>query len=354
MINKKETLNICNLGILIILVIYKYDKDNFNVNFLDNMYIIHYTNLKEDQSLFVPWKTMKNLLLYIVLFNFHCYDVRAARILAVYPLPSISHQVVFRPLTDELVRRGHEVTVVTTDPKYPSGRAPKNLTEIDIHDLSYGIWRDTLLKKSFNSIQNIHDQMSVVFRTSDAVFFSVLKTKELQDIINKRHGEYDLILVEACIRPTMVFSHYFKVPIIQVSSMALQKYHLKAVGADTHPLLYPTQLQQRVHNLTTWEKLQQLYAYWRMENVIDEIEAEDTKILRSILGPDIPRINDLSKNVHMVLVNVHPIWVGNQPVPPNVVYMGGVHVPSPKPLPQVLSYIYLSKMYNIMITLKYQ
>ncbi|CAH2098349.1 unnamed protein product [Euphydryas editha] len=281
---------------------------------------------------------MKNLLFYIFLSIFHIHYIRAARILAVYPLPSISHQVGFQPLTDELVRRGHEVTVVTTNPKYLPRQVPKNLTEIDIHDLTYRMWREVIFKKSFNSIDNIYDQMGTVIRTASEVFYSVLKTKEVQDIINKKYGEYDLILLEACVRPALIFSHYFKVPVIQISTMTLLKYHLRAVGGETHPLLYPTKFHQRLYNLTKWEKLQQLYTHWRMESLLDKIEEEDSKMIKSILDSDLPRVHELSKNVHMLLVNVHPIWVGNQPVPPNVVYMGGVHIPPPKLLPQVKLY----------------
>ncbi|KAI5633114.1 UDP-glucoronosyl and UDP-glucosyl transferase domain-containing protein [Phthorimaea operculella] len=42
-----------------------------------------------------------------------------ARILVYIPTPSISHQEPFRPLTQELAKRGHEVTVITTDPAFP-------------------------------------------------------------------------------------------------------------------------------------------------------------------------------------------------------------------------------------------
>ncbi|KAJ8727685.1 hypothetical protein PYW07_001804 [Mythimna separata] len=69
---------------------------------------------------------------YIFVLN----QVDAERILAYFPTPSISHQVVFRPLTEALARRGHEVTVVTTDPAFPKGGTPPNLTEIDVHNLS--------------------------------------------------------------------------------------------------------------------------------------------------------------------------------------------------------------------------
>lgn len=72
----------------------------------------------------------------------------AARILAVFPVSLISHQTVFCPFTQELAKQGHEVVVITTDPTVPKGGAPSNLTEINVHDISYKIWGDQFMATS--------------------------------------------------------------------------------------------------------------------------------------------------------------------------------------------------------------
>lgn len=56
-----------------------------------------------------------------------------ADILAIVPTASFSHQIPFRPLWRALAKRGHNITLVTTDPM----RDPtlKNVKEID---MSYG------------------------------------------------------------------------------------------------------------------------------------------------------------------------------------------------------------------------
>ncbi|CAK1547649.1 unnamed protein product [Leptosia nina] len=72
----------------------------------------------------------------------------AARILAVYPIPSVSHNLVFRRVT-QLINRGHLVTVITTDPAFPKDRSPVNLTEIDVHHTSY-----SKFKKLFKVTEN--------------------------------------------------------------------------------------------------------------------------------------------------------------------------------------------------------
>ncbi|CAG5031200.1 unnamed protein product [Parnassius apollo] len=45
----------------------------------------------------------------------------------------------------ELIKQGHEVTVITTDPQFKNDTAPKNLREIDVHDISYMVMKDFTL-----------------------------------------------------------------------------------------------------------------------------------------------------------------------------------------------------------------
>ncbi|XP_050356418.1 UDP-glycosyltransferase UGT5-like [Nymphalis io] len=288
---------------------------------------------------------MARLLFASILILFYIEDIKAARILAVYPTPSISHQLAFRPLTNELVRRGHEVTVVTTDPEYKLKEAPNNLTEIDVHELSYTMWQNVLHSKSFGEIKDIYTQMSKIIRLINEIFYLQIQTNEIQDIIKKKNGEYDLLLLEACVQPTLVLSHLFKVPVIYISSMSPMEYHLKLIGAATHPLLYPSQFHQRLYNLSKWEKLHQMYNHWWLENELYQIQQDNDKVLQSMFGSDVPSLNDLFNNIHMIFFNVHPIWTENQPVPSSVIYMGGIHKTPPRQLPQDLQ-LYLDSSKN--------
>ncbi|XP_052741051.1 UDP-glucosyltransferase 2-like [Bicyclus anynana] len=145
--------------------------------------------------------------------------VEPARILAVFPVASISHQVVFRPLINELAKRGHEVVVITPDPAFSKGKSPQNLTEIDIHELSYKIWNDLL-----------------------------------------------------------------------------------ETGMG--------------------------------QNLIEEHEEVENKVVRGLFGPSVPDLSELKKNVHLIFLNVNPIWDFNRPVPPNIIYLGGIHQNPHKELPK--------------------
>lgn len=280
--------------------------------------------------------------------------IDAARILGVYPSPSISHQVVFRALTLGLVERGHEVVVITTDPAFPKGDGPPNLREIDLHDISYDYCRDFVSKFVAN-----HEVGRITQWTSQLKDFQLfmniievqIKSEAVQALISDKK-EFDLILIEAYMRPAIIYSHLFKAPVIQVSSCGAMLENLETVGASTHPILYPILYRQRLYNLSLWDKLREYYYYVQHIYYLEVNLRAENDMLRRIFGPNIPSISELTENIDMLFLNVHPIWMDNQPMPPSVVFMGGLHQKPKKELPEVkFNFTELNKflfLYNFM------
>ncbi|CAG9792440.1 unnamed protein product [Diatraea saccharalis] len=260
----------------------------------------------------------------------------AARILAVYPSPSISHQIVFRPLTLELIRRGHEVVVLTTHPVYRKSDAPANLTEIDLYDVSHDIWRkgmdaSNVIRGSNNDI--IIPQLRVAFGTMLKVVEKQLQHEEVKIILSGKK-KFDLLIHEAFCLSALIFSHVLKVPAIQISSLGTVPDVANIVGAPSHPLLYPYPIYQKIYNLTIWDKLQQLYIYYQFQKIAQDFETGSDTIVQKLIGAKIPKLSELKKNVELVFLNVHSIWEMNRPMPPNVIYLGGLHQQPERKLPK--------------------
>ncbi|XP_063542107.1 UDP-glucosyltransferase 2-like [Cydia strobilella] len=264
------------------------------------------------------------------------YSSDAARILAVFPTPSISHQVVFRPLTHELARRGHEVTVITTDPAFPKGQAPANLTEIDVHDISYEVWRKIIASIKNGDKNDMRNQAKVFNEGCFKILEKQTAVAEVQDIIQNKNNSYDLLLVEAWTRFALGFSHVIKAPVIAVSSFGAAIDNYEVMGAPIHPLLYPQAITTRVYNLSLWEKVVEYYNYFSIMNDFWSSEKYENADLRRIFGEDTPPLSELKNNVGMMFINVHPLWEGNIPVPPSVIHIGGIHQKPKKELPQDL------------------
>ncbi|CAH2098376.1 unnamed protein product [Euphydryas editha] len=278
-----------------------------------------------------------------IFFIFIMTQCECAKILAVFPTPSISHQIVFRPLTQELARRGHDVTVITTDPAFPKGKTPENLTEIDVHDLSYGMWKRYLATEKGNE-DDVQTKIKFFFELMNGVFEEQLKSVDVQKLINDKNKTFDLLFVESCIRPAIVFSYLYQAPVIEISSLGGIYGTFDKTGAATNPLLYPLGTRQRLNNLTLWEKISELYIQFDLEYAYANLEKSENKMLRQIFGQSIPSISELKKNLEMLFLNVHPIWDHNRPVPPNTIYLGGLHQNAVKELPKELkSYLDSSK-----------
>ncbi|KAL0810822.1 hypothetical protein ABMA28_010134 [Loxostege sticticalis] len=276
---------------------------------------------------------MSRIAYFVLIVILSVSDNEGARILAVFPTPSISHQVVFRPLVQELAKRGHDVTVITTDPVFPNGRTPANLTEVDVHDISYKIWED-FVKTASGKQNDLKNQMKVLIELTAEVFRNQIETKEVQDIIKNK--KFDLLMLEAIARPALALSHVFKVPVIQVSSFGAFFGNYETIGAPIHPLLYPSLIRQRVYNLTFWEKVSEVYKQYDLVWQHQSMEDQENAMVKIIFGADTPSLTELSNNVDMLFLNMHPLWEGIRPVPPGVIYMDGLHQKPVKELPQEL------------------
>ncbi|KAJ2940642.1 hypothetical protein O0L34_g14750 [Tuta absoluta] len=261
-------------------------------------------------------------------------NIEAANILAYIPTPSISHQSPFRALFQELAKRGHDVSVITTDPAFPKGQTPPNLTEYDIHDVSYEIMIREFHKMSKGVKSDLIDQMRLASFMFVNIIDAQLNTSEVQTAI---HGKkYDLLLIEAVCRPALALSYVHKAPVIMLSSFGAFHIVMEAFGAPTHPLLYPLMMQQRIYNLTLWEKIDNLYRHYQMNDLTYMTEELENKILKKYFGDGFPPVNELYDNVDMLFLNMHPIFEDNRPIPPSVIYMWGVHSKPQKELPKDL------------------
>lgn len=281
--------------------------------------------------------TTSAIVLFIVYF-FICVDIgsnEAARILAIFPAPSISHQVVFRPLTQALAKRGHEIVVITPDPAFPKGSdPPANLTEIDVHDVSYDLWNKKLLTISEGQRDLITQNSFIldVLTNLQAIYF---ENEEIKKILKDKSKPFDLLLIEAIAKPALIFSHIFKVPLIQLSSASGIYDNFDIIGAPSHPILYPAITRRRIHNLSAWEKISEIYQQFLLDIMILRHEEKDNAMIRKYLGDEAPTLRELLNNVDMLFLNCYPIFEGIRPVPQSVVYLGGMHQNPEKELPEV-------------------
>ncbi|KPJ20474.1 Ecdysteroid UDP-glucosyltransferase [Papilio machaon] len=192
---------------------------------------------------------------------------------------------------------------------------------------------------SSDYIQHIKIMVSTMYK----IIEEQVKSEYVQKLLSNKEDYFDLILLEAGMRPGLGFSHIFKVPVILVSSFGGFLNNLEVMGAPLHPILYPTLVRNRIYNLTNWEKMTEIKKEFDAWLLAQNYE-EDNKLLKELFGKDVPTLPSLYENVAMLFLNINPIWDNNRPVPHNVIYMGGLHQNQQKELPEdIKSYLDSSK-----------
>lgn len=258
-----------------------------------------------------------------------------ARILAIAPLPSYSHQVAFRPIWKELASRGHNVTLITTDAiKDP---ALINLTEIDVHDETYRVWREsgiiTLMQNKWNQINPF--AMASIFMDLCSNLSQVIMDNEDVKKLLADDNSFDLVMTEPFLSIGLGFSEYYNSKLILVTSLEAPSFIHRAVGNPLHPTLYPeaalpvsTKTYLNRFIVTTLFLFHYFFRsfYFSMQ----------TDLLKKHFGENTPPLEQIMEKTNMVFVNVNPLFAGVRPVTPSTIYYGaGSHLEPEKPLVKV-------------------
>lgn len=138
--------------------------------------------------------------------------LEAARILAIIPTPSYSHQIAYRSLWAALSQRGHELVVLTTDPV--NDPAITNLTEIDFH-YNYNVKKKInfiKIKEQFTWI-NFEFNFRNIFHTYTE---NIYKHSEVRKMYAPDSDQkFDVVLVEIFKTPALYpLAHRFNAPLI--------------------------------------------------------------------------------------------------------------------------------------------
>lgn len=132
--------------------------------------------------------------------------INCSRILGIFPFNAKSHMQMFEQLMKGLVRRGHQVDVVSS---FPLKKPYENYTDIFL---------PTALPKmvnnmSYNTLQDILNNDMIVFLATQAgnlICEKGLQDPQIQNIIKKppNNPPYDLVIVEVNIFYLNVYSTY--------------------------------------------------------------------------------------------------------------------------------------------------
>lgn len=267
------------------------------------------------------------LLLVLLVGQWTVLPVDNAKILALETTAGVSHwnfmSAVLKPLTEA----GHNVTVFTP---FPDGNRA-NYTEVDTSkEFPMNINRDII--KMINNYSQPMQLMKIWTPFIRTLCDIVYGNNKLAEIMNDhRKHDYDLIIMEPfAMDCTSYLANTLNVPIIFIipSPMIFLK-EFSTLGYMPNPAYVshlladyavPKTFVQRFTNI-----IQLLYGYYITMYYEMKLKTIDPKLYDSI-----PMVHP-----SLIFINTQYIIEAPRPVSPNLIDIGGIHLKTPKNIPNV-------------------
>lgn len=181
-------------------------------------------------------------------------SIESAKILTVLPIPSPEHQIVYRPLIQNLHEAGHHLTILTTDPYFTSSleNDHENITEID---LSFVYNLDVLNELKDADLEG-SEMLKTVFNVMRKLFEAELKSPIIRKLLTSDE-HFDVVLVDWSGSSTMmnVFAHHFNAPLVGITNGEPFPNIHEAFGNSIHPVSYSSTFLPFTENLSLVQRI---------------------------------------------------------------------------------------------------
>ncbi|KAL0878881.1 hypothetical protein ABMA27_003892 [Loxostege sticticalis] len=254
-------------------------------------------------------------------------EVTPLNILGIFPYQGKSHFFVFEPYLRELAARGHNVTVIS---QFPQKIALKNYHDISLAGKSKQVEGVIPIERSYYSLFMIG--LFLVNAGTDNCK-TMLADKNVQRLW-KSQAQFDVIVVEQfnsdC---SLGLAHKLGAPVVGITSHSLMPWHFDRFGIQFNPAYIPSQFLEGGVTPTLYQRIERTFMNSYFLSLYKFIcHPSDESTLRQYFD-DLPSLDELTKNMKLMLLYTHYSLSGPQLLPPNVVEVNGFHVAKPKPLP---------------------
>lgn len=278
----------------------------------------------------------------ISIFGLLCIVKEAdpARILAIVPTPSYSHQIPYRPLWIELHKRGHEVVLVTSNP-IPNMNAT-TFKQIDISGSYKNIRTINFINLRFDKVAWLTFVENNLLDMTEVFAEFVLNHTDMRALYAPNSNEkFDLVMVEMLAAPaTYVFSHRFNAPLIGLCSLgnlAINEYILGGVVLPSHEYTWEMETNVGIHQ-PFWKRLQNFLKISRILYIMHrDLYPRQQKLVEKYFGTNLPQMIEIQKNTSLLFINQADPLTPARPKLANMITFTSFHVePNQPPLPKDL------------------
>ncbi|KAG5679792.1 hypothetical protein PVAND_009330 [Polypedilum vanderplanki] len=269
------------------------------------------------------------LLLIFTILN----SIKAAKILAIFPTPAISHQIVFRFLIKDLASRGHEILMFTTD--VPNFNNP-NVTEVDWHSSYEFFYGNYSIAKNKQNNVSYFSSIDKLLGNLKELLYQQMSHEKIQKLIHESENyNFDVMIIENM----MYFSYFplaeiYNCPIIGITSYDTFNDNHEWNGNEANPILHPEKFFSFIQGPLTFSERFKVFAFFIMKNFF--LTSKFDKIIQELIEKFYPNysinFDNLRNRVEFIMVNTHPALGFIRPILPNTIQLGFMHIEEPKPI----------------------
>ncbi|XP_055614414.1 UDP-glucosyltransferase 2-like [Uranotaenia lowii] len=259
-----------------------------------------------------------------------------ARILAIFPSPAKSHQIVFRAVVRGLLEKGHQVLMMTTDPFETDN---PNVTQIS-WDFAHRIVDDNFDVAKLR--QNGCSSLEVAWRLMDVTRKFVaaeLAHPEVQYLIENPHlHQFDVLLVEYFhMTPFFAFSELYQIPMVGITSIDSIGFAHQVVGNVMNVVAHPEMNQKYAAFPGFFNRLWAVLEKLFIDYILLPIEfSMYDRIIDQNFGSNMSKSYELMQRLDFLMTNVEPVLGFVRPTVPQAIQLGLLHVQPAKALPNDL------------------
>lgn len=188
---------------------------------------------------------------------------------------------------------------------------------------------------SFNN-RHVWNLMSALFDFGIMFTNATLNHPRFVEFLHS-DAQYDVVIVEVFLSEALLaLGHHFNAPVIGVSTFGASKWTTDLVGTPIIPSYIPHTFNGLSDRMTFAERATNLLYYWYEAIAISTLYTPRQQDLldKYFPGENVPTIEELKRNVSLVLLNTHVTLGVPRPYAPNMIEVGGMHIDRDvKPLP---------------------
>ncbi|XP_058826485.1 UDP-glucosyltransferase 2-like isoform X1 [Topomyia yanbarensis] len=256
-----------------------------------------------------------------------------SRILAIFPSPAKSHQIVFRSLIKGLLERGHHITMMTTEPFETNN---PNITQINwsyAHKIVEENFDVAQMRQQDCTSMDIALQLLVVTRKFIEAELAHPDVQELIKNVGEEH--FDVLIVEYFqMTPFHAFADLFNVPMIGITSIDSISMAHQILGNVMNVVAHPEMNHKFSSNPNFLQRLEAVVTKIFIDNFLIPREfVKYDKIIEQNFGSNMTKSKELMHRIDFLMTNVEPAMGFVRPNVPQAIQLGFLHIEPPKPLP---------------------